>query len=218
MPGTGGLARLGNVAVRPPLIHRTQNFIGGHGVFKRTKPVCGGGTISDYPYPFTKYAHWPGRPQDSPWSVRIDMMMQWCGIGFIVVFWTCYCPRYDVNVWCRAEALRRRRERRERQEMDILGIDEHDVDPAMVAEIDRLYIKGRVFHGRSWNTRRLPFDYDDVRLEKARRRAANEPLTSPEDLYSVTRKAPDEIPAYIFKDAGHPGHKPQVEYAGFSGR
>eukprot|EP01063_Lacrimia_lanifica_P015830 TRINITY_DN22492_c0_g1_i1.p2 TRINITY_DN22492_c0_g1~~TRINITY_DN22492_c0_g1_i1.p2 ORF type:complete len:155 (+),score=52.83 TRINITY_DN22492_c0_g1_i1:70-534(+) len=129
---------------KAPITHRTSiNNSTKHGVFRRTRPVGGGGSFHDCPYPYTKLP-----PNPFPFAV---MPMYWKYVFFICIysFWAVVYPFFfwPQDYWvkqCHYEALRRRRERRERLEMDCLGIDEDDVDPQLVIEMERLYVKGRV--------------------------------------------------------------------------
>eukprot|EP01060_Flectonema_neradi_P038192 TRINITY_DN7955_c0_g2_i3.p1 TRINITY_DN7955_c0_g2~~TRINITY_DN7955_c0_g2_i3.p1 ORF type:complete len:146 (+),score=9.75 TRINITY_DN7955_c0_g2_i3:62-499(+) len=127
---------------RAPVLHRTSvNVSGLHGAFRRTRPV-GGGTATDMPYPFVKIPHEPEPFHTWPAKVKMTTFL----IFFCCVFFIgrpFIMPDDNLFAWAENEFYRRRRERRERQEMEILGIDEHDVDPELVKEVDRLYVKGR---------------------------------------------------------------------------
>ena len=127
---------------RAPVLHRTSvNAGGNHGAFRRTRPI-GGASPVDAPYPYVKVAYEP--EPSSTWAANTKIL--------VLVYFLCWLfgigkpfimPDDNVVAWAENEMLRRRRERRERQEMDILGIDEDDVDPKLVRELDQLYVKGR---------------------------------------------------------------------------
>eukprot|EP00756_Hemistasia_phaeocysticola_P009027 Hpha_TRINITY_DN14804_c0_g6::TRINITY_DN14804_c0_g6_i1::g.169380::m.169380 len=143
-PRTGALSVVGGGLGRPPPVHRTSHFIASSGVFRRTMPCGGSAGYHESPFPYTKVPQMPYQFADWTWHEKKQILTLMAIIFLYAIFWA-FVGRYDVTGWARQEALRRRRERRERQEMDILGVNEDDVDPKLVEEVDRLYIKGRSF-------------------------------------------------------------------------
>ncbi|KAJ9455743.1 hypothetical protein DIPPA_25331 [Diplonema papillatum] len=137
------VGRLPMLMGRPPITHRTAiSTATRHGPFKRTRPAASGGAYSDCPYPFVKLPHDPEPIRKMPFHYKMQYFLIIFGL-FGATWVVILHPRDDYIYWARNESLRRRRERRERQEMYYLGIDENDVDPDLVREIDRLYVKGR---------------------------------------------------------------------------
>eukprot|EP01064_Diplonema_japonicum_P014235 TRINITY_DN2179_c0_g3_i1.p2 TRINITY_DN2179_c0_g3~~TRINITY_DN2179_c0_g3_i1.p2 ORF type:complete len:163 (+),score=25.85 TRINITY_DN2179_c0_g3_i1:55-489(+) len=128
---------------RAPLVHRSGiNNAAKFGAFKRTRPIGGGGAYSDCPYPYVKLPYNPVTAMELPWELKSAIVACFFSICILFMPHVAY-PRDDFFFWAKNEAFRRRRERKERQEMTYLNIDEDDVDPKLVQEIERLYVKGR---------------------------------------------------------------------------
>eukprot|EP01061_Rhynchopus_euleeides_P026451 TRINITY_DN4320_c0_g1_i1.p2 TRINITY_DN4320_c0_g1~~TRINITY_DN4320_c0_g1_i1.p2 ORF type:complete len:152 (+),score=48.08 TRINITY_DN4320_c0_g1_i1:79-534(+) len=128
---------------KAPTVHRTSyNQTPLPGAFRKTRPVGGGGTYSDCPYPYVKLATNPIPFTVLPWRWVVIQVLALISIAAIPSKFL-LMPRDAWTFWSLNEMFRRRRERAERLEMDCLGIDEDDVDPKLVDEMDRLYTKGR---------------------------------------------------------------------------
>eukprot|EP00754_Rhynchopus_humris_P039833 Rhum_TRINITY_DN22924_c0_g1::Rhum_TRINITY_DN22924_c0_g1_i1::g.176498::m.176498 len=128
---------------KTPVVHRSSyNQLARPGAFRKTRPIGGGGVYNDCPYPYTKAPSALSPLRTFPTQYKKSVL--WCFVLLAFMVGRKFAtPNDDWVFFAQNEAARRRRERRERHEIDCLGIDEDDVCPKLVAEIDQLYVKGR---------------------------------------------------------------------------